>query len=44
VSWQTGALTITGDFVHGRRADSLVDMMFDLFDLDVCSDEVLSGC
>jgi hypothetical protein len=28
----TGALIISGDFVHGRRADSLFDIMsFDLF-------------
>lgn len=26
----TGALTISGVFVHGRRADSLVDMVFDV--------------
>jgi hypothetical protein len=25
----TGALTINGDFVHGRRAESLEGMVFD---------------
>jgi hypothetical protein len=40
----TGAATMSGDFVHGRRADSLFDMVFDIFDFDTCSNEILFGC
>jgi hypothetical protein len=35
---------MSGDFVHGRRTDSLFDMVFDIFDFDTCSNEVLFGC